>query len=127
MEEIKITMVDTSSWIEALRSRGRLDVRERVGLLLINGAAAWCDMVAAELWNGVRGNYEKKKLEELERDIVCLPTTQEVWALARNLARKARNAGKTVPSADLIIIACALFHGVKLEHCDSHFDLILGL
>ena len=39
MEEIKLTVFDTSSWVEALRKKGRLDVRDRVELLLINGAA----------------------------------------------------------------------------------------
>jgi hypothetical protein len=43
--------VDTSSWIEALRLNGRENIRERVKLLLIDGLAAWCDMVAVELWN----------------------------------------------------------------------------
>jgi hypothetical protein len=28
--------------------------------LLLNGMAARCDMVAVELWNGARGDYEKK-------------------------------------------------------------------
>jgi len=72
--------VDTSSWIEALRINGRENIREQVRLLLIDGLAAWCDMVAVELWNGARGDYEKRKLAELEKEIICLPTTDEVWA-----------------------------------------------
>ena len=60
MEKDEVVLVDTSSWIEALRSSGRADVRERVRVLLLNGLAAWCDMVAVELWNGARGDYEKK-------------------------------------------------------------------
>lgn len=119
--------MDTSSWIEALRTEGRVDIRERLKLLLVDSLAAWCDMVAVELWNGARGDYEKKQLAELEKEIICLPTTDEVWYGARNLARKCRNTGHTVPSADLVIASCALFYGVALEHCDAHFDLIFKI
>jgi predicted nucleic acid-binding protein len=121
-----VTLVDTSSWIEALRSDGSPEVRQRVHRLLIEGQAAWCDLVSLELWNGARGNYEKKKLSELEKEITCLQTTDEVWRLARELAKKSREAGKTVPAADLVILACGLFHKVEIEHCDQHFDFILN-
>lgn len=120
-------LIDTSSWVEALRSSGRVDVRERVRKILIDGLATWCDMVAVELWNGARGDYEKKKLAELEKEIVCLPTSKGVWQLARNLAQECRKAGHTMPSADLVIGSCALTHGVEIEHCDEHFNLIMAL
>lgn len=73
-----MTLVDTSSWIEALRPDGNSGVRQRVRRLLIEGQAVWCDLVSLELWNGARGEYEKKKLTELEKEIPCLPTTNEV-------------------------------------------------
>ncbi len=94
---------------------------------MINGLAAWCDMVTLELWNGARGNYEKKKLAEFEKEITCLPTTKEVWGFARKLSRTCRESGKTVPAADLLITSCALFHNVNVEHCDSHIDSILKI
>ena len=120
-----MTLVDTSSWIEALRSDGISEVRQRVRKLLLEGEAAWCDMVLLELWNGARGEYEKKKLADLEKEIPSLPTTDEVWRLARVLARKSRDTGKTIPAADLVISACGLFHKVEIEHCDQHFSFIL--
>ena len=125
MEKGEIVLIDTSSWVEALRSSGRLDVRERVKNLLLNDLAVWCDMVAVELWNGARGDYEKKKLIELEKQITCLPTTVDVWQLARSLAQRCRKAGHTMPSADLVIASCGLSHNVSIEHCDEHFDLII--
>ncbi len=82
-------------------------------------------MIAVELWNGAQGDYEKKMLGELEKEIISLPTTDEVWYLARTLAKKCRSAGHTVPSTDLVISACALFHKVDVEHCDAHFDFII--
>lgn len=118
-------LIDTSSWIEALRSSGREDIRERVRSLLLNDLAAWCDMVAVELWNGARGDYEKRSLRAFEAQVTCLPTTAEVWQLARDLAQKCRKAGYTVPSADLLIAACGIFHNAAMEYCDHHFDLIM--
>ena len=120
-------LIDTSSWVEALRVSGRVEVRERVKRLLVDGLAAWCDMVAVELWNGARGNYEKEKLAELEREILCLPSTEAVWQMARNLAQECRKAGHTMPAADLVIGSCALSHGVGLEHSDEHFDILMAL
>jgi len=95
--------------------------------LLVEGRAVWCDIVAVELWNGARGEYERSRLAELERGITCLATTPEVWQKARALARKTRQAGLTVPTTDLVIVACALVHGTLLEHRDDHFDAILRL
>lgn len=125
MAEAEVVLIDTSSWIEALRSAGRSEVRDRVMSLMIQGRAAWCDIVTVELWNGARGVYEKQRLKELEKEIVCLQTTHEVWQTARQLAQKCRTAGQTVPTVDLVITACALFYGVAIEHCDEHIGIIL--
>lgn len=67
MGKNEIVLIDTSSWIEALRFNGRVDVRKKVKALMTEGRAAWCDMVAIELWNGAKGDYEKQKLLELEK------------------------------------------------------------
>ena len=120
-----MTLVDTSSWVEALRRDGREEVRARVEALLMQGDAVACDMVWLELWAGARGGTEKRRLAEMERVIPCLPTTEGVWQKARELARACRSAGSTVPATDLLVAACACVHGADLEHCDEHFGLIL--
>jgi predicted nucleic acid-binding protein len=123
----EIVLVDTSSWVEALRSRGDEAVRERVFKLMTEARAAVCDLVLVELWNGARGAYEKRKLSELEKEITCLETTREVWNTAQALARKCLQAGETVPTADLIISACAVTYRAGIEHCDTHIDTILKI
>ncbi len=125
MGQSEIVLIDTSTWIEALRTSGKNDIRERVEKLMVNGLAAWCDMVAIELWNGVRGNYEKTHLAELEAEILSLPINKDVWSFARLLTKECRKAGKTVPPTDLIITSCALYHKAGLEHCDAHMNFIL--
>lgn len=125
MEEGEAVLIDTSSWIEALRQSGNAEVREKVANLMLGGRAAWCEMVIVELWNGARGNYEKQRLKELEKEIILLKITSDVWKTAKELAQKCRQAGQTVPSADLVISACAIFYNVSIEHCDDHIDFIL--
>lgn len=116
-----MVVVDTSSWIEMLCESGRPEVRERVNAHLRNGEACWTSMVRLELWNGARGEREKKALREFEQVLPELEMSREVWDEACELARRARGAGLTVPSTDLLIAACARCHGAGIEACDEHF------
>ena len=119
-----MTLVDASSWIEFLRGRDSVS-GQRVKTLLARGDAAWCDMTLVELWNGAQGITEKKAPEELEEELRLYPVNEQVWASASALARRCREKGITVSTADIIVAACASNNKLSLEHCDSHFDKIL--
>jgi predicted nucleic acid-binding protein len=121
-----MTLVDASSWIEFLRGRDSEPSR-RVKGLLTDGLAAWCDLTTVELWNGAQGHTEKRALRELEAELRLYPIHEPVWAKARLLARRCREKGITVTSADIVIGACAAHHGLRLEHCDGHFDKVLPI
>lgn len=120
-------LVDTSAWIHFLRSNGEAAVRERVALALTTGEACWCAMVRLELWNGAGGERERKVLRDFERVLTDLPITDEVWAAAADLARRARASAVTVPAADILIAACARRHGASLETADADFELLSRL
>lgn len=122
----QVKLVDASSWIEFLRGRTS-EPSVRVKTLLVQGQAAWCDMTLVELWNGARGQAEKGVIEALEREVRLYPITEQAWARACELARRCRSKGLTVPSADIVIAACAAAHKLELEHCDRHFDDIVPL
>jgi predicted nucleic acid-binding protein len=81
-------------------------------------------MVLVELWNGARGAAEQKVLRDLEQLVENVPTTDAVWAEARQLARDSRAAGFTCPATDVLIAACARHHGLEILHRDRHFDLL---
>jgi predicted nucleic acid-binding protein len=115
-------LVDSSAWVEAMRKRGDPAARSAVADLLRIGAAVICDFVRLELWNGARGPEEKAWLRELEESVETLETTEKVWEEARDLARRCRSKGITIPSGDLLIAACASEHRTGLLHRDSHFD-----
>ena len=122
-----MTLVDTSAWIHCLRPEGDPAVRARVQALLDAGEVAWCDMVKLELWNGARGETERRVLREMEEALVLLPSGDDVWQTAFRLARATRQAGKTVPATDLLIGACAQAHNAELVHDDRHFAAIAKL
>jgi predicted nucleic acid-binding protein len=115
-------LIDTSAWIETLRTTGDPAVRARVSEVAVDDRAVLCDMVRIELWNGARGAADHRLLRELEEQLETVPTTAAVWTLARELARSARGKGLTVPAADLLIAACAEHHGLGLIHHDAHFE-----
>jgi predicted nucleic acid-binding protein len=120
-------LIDTSAWVETLRSGGEPAVRTRVSGLVAEDRAVLCDLVRVELWNGARGTGEHRLLRELEEQLETVPTTAEVWDLARGLARSSRREGLTLPAADLLITACARHHGLGLVHRDAHFEQLAQL
>ena len=120
-------LVDTSSWIEQLRRGGNAGVRLRVEELLSAGEAAWCPIVRLELWNGARGQAERRVLRAMEAVLPSLEIGPPVWERAVKLAAAARTKGVTVPASDLLVAACAWQHEIAIEHSDSHFDLIRTL
>ena len=116
-------LVDTSAWIEFLRER-ESNAADRVEELLGAGEAGWCDLIATELWNGARGEKERKALQELEEAVTLFPLDSAAWQQAKVLAQKCRQAGVTVPTVDLVVAACAFRHGLEIEHHDKHFGVI---
>jgi hypothetical protein len=119
-----VTLIDTSAWIEALRSDGDAAIRQEVALLLESGRAVLCDIVVLELWNGARGDSEKAKLQRIFNTLSHVPTTPEVWSTANDFARQCRGSGITVPATDLLVAATARIHGLRLLEADQHFGMI---
>jgi predicted nucleic acid-binding protein len=115
-------LVDTSAWIETLRTSGDPAVRARVSALTADDRVVLCDQVRLELWNGARSAADRRLLHSLEQQLETVPTAPEVWALACDYARAARDQGLTLPAADLLIAACANYHGLGLIHQDAHFE-----
>lgn len=114
--------IDTSSWIHLLRPDGDPTARGRVEAALKAGTACWCPIVQLELWNGARGEREKRVLYDFARVLPSLPIDDDVWCAAYELAKRARARGVTVPAIDVIIMACARHHGTSLESTDDDFN-----
>ena len=120
-------LVDTSSWVHQIRRRGDATVRARVEQLLLSGEAAWCPVIRLELWAGVGSEIDRKILHAYQQRIPELAINSEVWDLAYGLADRCRRAGRTAPPNDILITACARYHGCAIEHDDAHFTLLAQL
>ena len=110
-----------------LRPQGDSAVRSRVEAALTAGQACWCPLVRLELWNGARGQQERKVLRDFARTLPELPIDDGVWQAAYDLAQRARSRGVTVPATAIVIAACARRHGAMLESADTDFDLLMIL
>lgn len=110
-----------------LRPSGDPVVRNRVQAALISGQACWCPLVQLELWNGARGQQERKVLRDFAKTLPELPIDEGVWQEAYDLAKRARARGVTVPAADVVIVACARYHRASLETADADFELLASV
>src|SRR5205814_9360711 len=110
-----------------LRVGGNAAVRERISALVVEGEAAWCDMIRLELWHGVRGGRETRDLSELEEVVATLPIDEVVWQRAVALARRSRSQGLTVQSPDLVIVATAQRHRVSVDSEDAHIERLMKI
>ena len=117
-------LIDTSAWIEFLRPQGDPKIGERVQGHVREGRACYTEMVILELWNGARGNDEKRFLKEMQDALIFLSTGEGVWQRAYRVARVCREAGYTVPATDILIYSVAAAHKLELDHNDAHFDQI---
>jgi len=117
-------LVDTSAWIELFRPSGDPFVRRAVEDAAREGNAVLCDMVLLELWAGAGGPHERGLIARLASDVEVLPIDAAVWKAAQALAQTCRAAGVTAPANDLLIAACADYHGAELLERDAHFAQI---
>jgi predicted nucleic acid-binding protein len=83
--------------------------------------------VRLELWNGAGGSREAAVLRDLDKALPELAIDDAVWAASFDLARRARAKGVSVPATDILIAACARYHGASIETADSDFERIGSL
>jgi predicted nucleic acid-binding protein len=120
-------LVDTGCWIHAMSRKGDSEIGKIMTILVESGQAAWCAPVRLELWAGIGAGSERAVLRMFEQTIPELPINDDIWRMACELADLGRAVGKTFPSNDLLIAACAIFYEVELEQADEHFDEIFQL
>ena len=119
--------MDTSAWIHAIRKNGKKEIQSSVKTFLEDGSACLCQPVLLELWNGARGQTEKRFLTELQNSLEILPSRQAAWDISYQIAKKTRVAGLTVPAIDILILSIAITSKADLIHDDSHFDSLFRL
>lgn len=114
-------LIDTSAWIDYFKTTGDPGVRERVGALLKQSDASWCELVFLEL-QGSPNSRQSAAISALEPVLPLYPINQSCWTYAYEIARMSRKLGKPVPNTDILIYATATIYHVKVLHNDKHFD-----
>lgn len=121
-----MVLVDSSVWIEAARRQGDLATKVALRALLDEYEAAWCSPVKLEVLGGAR-REERRALEMFFGVIPYVACGEAEWEAAKALAWRAREAGHTLPSNDLLISATAASRGWRVFSRDAHFATLAGL
>lgn len=118
-------LVDSSVWIDFLRNSGANN--PELADAIRSGDAAICPVIWVEIWSGIKGRREELIFRQLTELCPNLDMDGETWRTAGSLGRLAKNSGINCPLADVLIVACAKRHGVRLMHRDKHIDTLLKL
>jgi predicted nucleic acid-binding protein len=116
-------LIDSSAWIEYLRPKGSLKVKERVKEILKREEAATCGIVVVEILRGARDNHDYHSLRE---SLLSLPQTlldESIIERAAEWGFMMDRKGKMVPTTDLLIGASA-YKKATILHCDRDFELL---
>ena len=120
-------LVDTSTWIGALRKDGQPEVRRWIKIALLEEKVVIAPPVKAEILSGA---MNIKQFNELNSDfgaILLLERHLEAWEYVAKINFTLRRKGVNVPLIDMLIAAWAIVYGCVLVHHDRHYQLIKGV
>jgi len=121
-----VILADSSAWIEYLRGTGsETNVRVRAHHETV-GELALTEIVALELYAGVRNPAEEQRVRRIVQGVPLLPTNGiEDHEYAASLFRACRRQGETVRKlVDCLIAAVAIRNDVPVLHHDADFDVL---
>jgi predicted nucleic acid-binding protein len=126
-----VIVVDTSVWVDFLRDVPSPEA-ELLDRILPERRIVVGDLILCEVLMGVPNERQATRTEELLRDFLILPMTNDLLASqAGRHFRTLRAKGVTVrKTIDLLIGTFCLHHGHQLLHRDRDFDAMeqhLGL
>lgn len=117
-------VVDTSAWIEWLRSTGS-SVHRALGRLVLEGESLYLtEVVAMELLAGARDDADEDRLRAgpLGLPIITLAGVTDFEAAA-DLYRRCRRAGETIRGlTDCLVAVPTIAAEAQLLHADGDFD-----
>jgi len=88
---------------------------------------ATCGMVRLEVLRGIKSFKQFTQIRAFMDVMVDVPSNQQLWSAATELAWKLDRKGLVIPSADLVIAASALRLDAAVLTSDTHFAQIEGL
>jgi predicted nucleic acid-binding protein len=117
-----VHLVDTSVWIEFLRTSGSAVIQARLRPLLLQGQVAAAHWLVLELMTGLSRTEKPAHLLDRLSPITRLPFPDDAWPRAWDLASRLRKHGVTPTAADCFMATVAMEADVPLIHCDGDFE-----
>jgi predicted nucleic acid-binding protein len=115
-------LVDTSIWIELLAAKPRRIIREEDILRFVT-----CGPVVQEVLQGLRPGIQSDAFRTafLAIPVLSDPIPLALFVSAADIYRQGRRRGITIrSSADCLIAAIAIDHGIPVWHRDRDFSAI---
>jgi predicted nucleic acid-binding protein len=120
-------VADSSVLIEYFRRGGSGAAQEAVAAAIAKDLLAFNGIIFVEVVGFAADERERRALLATFTAFRRLVLDDADFELAASLGFELRRRGRTVPSTDLIIAACAIRAGAELLHVDDHFDEIAGV
>jgi predicted nucleic acid-binding protein len=120
-----VIFVDTSVWIEALRSGGGA-VALQLAALLDSGDVALSAPVRIEILSGA-SNRDNAGLRRVLSALPVFFPSEQTWTRIDDWLELARKAGERFGFADLLIAAIAADHEGPIWSLDSDFSRMAGI
>ncbi|MBI5788200.1 MAG: PIN domain nuclease [Candidatus Schekmanbacteria bacterium] len=117
-------LVDTSAWICSFKKEGFEKIKEQIISALDENLIVTSGLIVLELLQGAINQKEYVNLQSYLEALHFLPTDDDIWFKAAQLAFSLKRKGITVPATDILISALSIEHNCLLLHYDKHFDLI---
>ncbi|MCC5846307.1 MAG: PIN domain-containing protein [Verrucomicrobia bacterium] len=86
-----------------------------------------CGMVRMEVERGIAKPAVQRRVAAFFDVMMCVPTSNQIWANATEIAWALDRRGKVLPAQDVLIAAHALKFGGAILTSDRHFYDIPGM
>ena len=119
----EIVLIDTSVWVDYLKYKTS-ERTDHLDTLLVNGSAAICAPVKAEVISGARSSEEYRKFVKWFNGFSDLAAPTDIWHLAAESRFQLARKGNQQQLIDLWIAHTAYAHNVPVWSLDDDFTRI---
>ena len=118
-----ITLIDTSLWVDFLRPRSSVRLKEFVSGYILDSTAHVAEPIVFELLRNALPTEVPLLMRRFEH-LNCLPAPEDLWRKAAQLGQACRRQGNALGAMDLLIGALAQSHNAVLVTLDQDFEAI---
>jgi predicted nucleic acid-binding protein len=119
-------LIDSSVWVEYLRPKGSMKVKDRLREILQKEEALSCGVVLVEILRGAKNEKDFQALHDSLISLPQIPIDAGVIERASKWGFLLDRKGKSISTTDLLIAAAA-YEKARLLHADSDFEIISSM